>query len=51
MRRALAAAAIVLLVAAFVTVGVVAALVAGHQLDRGRPTPSPAPVPSSSPVP
>jgi hypothetical protein len=43
LRRWLAAAAIVLVVAAFVTVGVVAALVAGHQLDRAHPAPSPSP--------
>lgn len=42
-RRWLAAAAILLIVAAFVTIGVVAALVAGHQLDRAHPTPTPTP--------
>lgn len=48
LRRSLAAAAIVLLVVVFITAGVVAALIAGHQLDRGRPTPSPAPTPAPS---
>jgi hypothetical protein len=48
LRRGLALSAIVLVVAAFVAIGVVAALVAGREVSRLHPTPTPSPTPGST---